>query len=161
MHTNTCYVYHVLWFSRVQGWKQGLMRIHCKYHFFFHFGKAIFFYDFAYCIHESGPLPEIICFPIFLQRNYDVYSLIKLQNKLDLVCWISYVIYIITDNLWIFLETNEINIILSRFEVLLRYWVVVTLYYGHMASACSNLFLKTRKCRSKSNHLSFYSVEPP
>lgn len=70
---------------------------------FFHFGEAIFFYDFAYCIHDSGPLPEIICFPIFLQRNYDVYSLIKLQNKLDLVCWISYVIYIITDNLWIFL----------------------------------------------------------
>ena len=32
--------------------------------FFIHFGEAIFFYDFAYCIHESGPLPEIICFPI-------------------------------------------------------------------------------------------------
>lgn len=31
---------------------------------FFHFSEAIFFYDFAYCIHDSGPLPEIICFPI-------------------------------------------------------------------------------------------------
>ena len=31
---------------------------------FFYFGEAIFFYDFAYCMHETGQLPEIICFPI-------------------------------------------------------------------------------------------------